>query len=102
MKYRQAQPDSFSIESRFRPWSSNRNVLLRLPSPFRCAALLLVICTTAAWGQSFDLDTGRERLVSLDGDWRFHPGDSPTDSGSFAWAQPAFDDSAWKLLDSRK
>jgi sigma-B regulation protein RsbU (phosphoserine phosphatase) len=71
-------------------------------SPFRRAALLLILCAAAAWGQSFNLDSGRERVVSLDGGWRFHPGDSPVSDGSFAWAAPSFDDSSWKLLDSTK
>lgn len=43
---------------------------------------------------SFSLLTDRQALVSLDGEWRFHPGDDPR------WANPAFDDSAWPLLRS--
>jgi sigma-B regulation protein RsbU (phosphoserine phosphatase) len=80
---------------------------MRLPSAFRRATLrratlLVLICTGAACGQTFDLDTGREPVVSLDGRWHFHPGDSPASGSAFAWAQPAFDDSTWKLLDSRR
>ncbi|HUN85686.1 MAG TPA: SpoIIE family protein phosphatase [Terracidiphilus sp.] len=56
----------------------------------------------AAWltAQSYDLDRGREPLVSLDGLWRFHPGDSPDISGSSTplWASSTFDDSHWELL----
>ena len=65
-------------------------------------ALLIVTNRAAARSQSFDLDTGRERVVSLDGNWRFQPGDSPSSGGNFQWADPAFDDSAWRLLDSGK
>jgi len=73
----------------------------------RLAASALV--AYAAWlpAQSFDLDRGRKPVVSLDGLWRFHPGDSPAAPGSAAqlwatplWADPAFDDSGWALLKS--
>jgi hypothetical protein len=68
----------------------------------RLAALAAVLY--AAWlpAQSFDLDRGREPVVSLDGLWRFHPGDSPAAPGSAAplWAAPGFDDSGWPLLKS--
>ena len=68
----------------------------------RFASLALV--AYAAWlpAQSFDLDRGREPVDSLDGLWRFHPGDSPAAPGSSAplWADPAFDDSDWPLLKS--
>jgi phosphoserine phosphatase RsbU/P len=43
---------------------------------------------------SFSLLTDRQALVSLDGQWRFHPGDDPR------WSNPTFDDSAWPLLRS--
>jgi phosphoserine phosphatase RsbU/P len=65
-------------------------------------AILLAICIGAAWGQTFDLDRGREPVISLDGNWRFHPGDSPSSGSSFAWAAPGFDDSDWALLASSK
>ncbi|MGO9339798.1 MAG: SpoIIE family protein phosphatase [Terracidiphilus sp.] len=77
----------------------------------RLAALtvLALACAASLHAQSFDLDRDREPLVSLDGLWRFHPGDSPPAPASaaspgatpgFLWAQPAFDDSAWPLLKS--
>jgi hypothetical protein len=70
----------------------------------RFASLAVVVY--AAWlpAQSFDLDHGREPVVSLDGPWRFHPGDSPPAPGSQAplWASTSFDDSAWPLLKSGK
>jgi hypothetical protein len=58
---------------------------------------------------SFDLSRDREPVVSLDGLWRFQPGDSPFVAPTrgrarpdkpFLWAQPGFDDSAWPLLES--
>jgi hypothetical protein len=52
--------------------------------------------------QSFDLTTDREPLVSLDGAWHFHAGDSPASGTAqeYLWADPALDDSAWPLLQS--
>jgi phosphoserine phosphatase RsbU/P len=48
----------------------------------------------AAHPATFSLITDHEPVVSLDGLWRFHPGDDPR------WASPTFDDSAWPLLRS--
>jgi hypothetical protein len=42
----------------------------------------------------FDLDKARQQMVSLDGLWRFHPGDDPL------WAEPGFDDGQWPLISS--
>jgi hypothetical protein len=66
----------------------------------RLASLAAVLCAVWLPAQSFDLDRGREPVASLDGLWRFHPGDSPQASGASAptWAAPGFDDSAWPLL----
>jgi phosphoserine phosphatase RsbU/P len=44
--------------------------------------------------QTFDLTHPGDPVMSLDGLWRFHPGDNP------AWADPKFDDSQWPLLRS--
>jgi hypothetical protein len=78
---------------------------MRFGSALRRFASLAVV-VYAAWlpAQSFDLDRGREPVVSLDGPWRFHPGDSPAAPGSGAplWASASFDDSGWPLLDSGK
>jgi Stage II sporulation protein E (SpoIIE) len=41
---------------------------------------------------TFDLDKDRQTLVSLDGPWRFHPGDDPS------WAKPDYDDTTWSLF----
>lgn len=57
--------------------------------------LLIAISTCAVLpAQTFSLITGREPVTSLDGLWRFHPGDNA------AWADPNFDDSNWPLLRS--
>lgn len=57
--------------------------------------LLLLVCATSALNaQTFNLQSGREPIASLDGLWRFHTGDNP------AWASPAFDDSNWPLIRS--
>jgi phosphoserine phosphatase RsbU/P len=66
---------------------------------------VVLACAASLPAQSFDLSRDREPLVSLDGPWHFHPGDSPLDpaaSNAFIWAQPGFDDSAWPLLESTR
>ena len=52
-----------------------------------------MLCGALA-AQSFDLAAHGRQIVALDGLMRFHPGDDPT----FAWANPAFDDHAWPLI----
>lgn len=47
---------------------------------------------------TFDYQLNRTPLVSLDGEWRFHPGDDP--DGTKGWASPTFDDSSWPLINS--
>jgi hypothetical protein len=59
---------------------------------FALALLLFCASTAALYAQSFDLDHDRQPIVSLDGLWRFHPGDNP------AWSSPGLDDSTWPLL----
>jgi sigma-B regulation protein RsbU (phosphoserine phosphatase) len=57
------------------------------------ASRLLLLCAASGLhAQTFNLQTGREAVASLDGLWRFHTGDNP------AWADPNFDDSQWPLL----
>jgi sigma-B regulation protein RsbU (phosphoserine phosphatase) len=90
---------------------------MRFGSSLRRLAALAVAalaCATSLHAQSpapsFDLSGDRKPLVSLDGQWRFHPGDSPPASApvtvapntppAFLWAEPAFDDSTWPLLAS--
>jgi phosphoserine phosphatase RsbU/P len=61
------------------------------------ASLSLLLCAASGLhAQTFNLQTGREPVASLDGLWRFHTGDNP------AWADPNFDDSQWPLLRSDK
>ncbi len=56
--------------------------------------LLFLVSAFSLRAQTFNLQTGRENITSLDGLWRFHTGDDP------AWADPNFDDSQWPLLRS--
>lgn len=61
----------------------------------RSWVLIAILCLlVSARAQTFDLQTQREPIASLDGLWRFHTGDNP------AWASPNFDDSQWPLLRS--
>jgi hypothetical protein len=91
-----------SINPRFIHFSPRKRAMRTVPAVRRLAALALVAFAAGLAAQSFDLDRGREAIVSLDGQWRFHPGDSPLPAGrqTPAWAEPGFDDSAWPLLDS--
>lgn len=76
---------------------------MRIRSAVHLLAIIFLLASgAAAWAQSFDLDRGREAVVSLDGLWRFHPGDSPTVDGKPAWAAPDFDDSKWALIEGGK
>jgi sigma-B regulation protein RsbU (phosphoserine phosphatase) len=50
--------------------------------------------TGATSPASFDLVRDRQPVISLDGKWRFHPGDDAR------WSDPAYDDSNWSLLSS--
>jgi hypothetical protein len=61
------------------------------------ASLSFFLCSASGLrAQTFNLQTGREPIASLDGLWRFHTGDNPS------WADPSFDDSQWPLLRSEK
>ena len=57
-------------------------------------SLLVILLAPTMRAQSFDLNKDRQPVVSLDGLWRFHPGDNP------AWASSTFDDSQWPLIRS--
>lgn len=72
---------------------------------FRISALLFLyslVCAPRTWAQSasavapdsFSLVTGRDPILTLNGLFRFHPGDD------LHWADPHFDDSHWPLLRS--
>jgi sigma-B regulation protein RsbU (phosphoserine phosphatase) len=60
------------------------------------------LLAASACAQTFYFLKDRQPVASLDGKWRFHPGDSPEVelTGKRPWAQPGFDDSAWPLLES--
>jgi phosphoserine phosphatase RsbU/P len=60
------------------------------------AVLLFLIPALSSKAQTatFNLDTGRQPLASLDGQWRFHPGDDPR------WSDPSFDDFLWPTIHS--
>lgn len=68
--------------------------------------LLLLFCVPAslaaqsvdarASGGTFQFEQDREPIASLDGQWRFHPGDDA------AWSSSAFDDSKWALIETGK
>jgi serine phosphatase RsbU (regulator of sigma subunit) len=66
-------------------------------SLFSVVLVSLLLCAAPSLhAQTFNLQTGREAVASLDGLWRFHTGDNP------AWSDPNFDDSQWALLRSEK
>ena len=67
--------------------------------------LLSLLCLPACLAQSmmappsggtFHFEQDREPMASLDGQWRFHPGDDPR------WSSPDFDDSKWTLIETGK
>ena len=62
--------------------------------------LILILLPFFIKAQSFDTvyvfaDSIKENSISLDGVWRYHPGDDST------WASPEFDDSDWDTLKTR-
>jgi Stage II sporulation protein E (SpoIIE) len=72
-----------------------------------CISILLLECwssprvlaqTTVDVPATFNFELDREPITSLNGVWRFHPGDDP--DGKLGWANPDFDDSSWPLLRS--
>jgi Stage II sporulation protein E (SpoIIE) len=72
-----------------------------------CISILLLECCSSPRGRAqtttevpatFNFDRDREPIISLNGVWRFHPGDDP--AGKLGWAKPDFDDSSWPLLRS--
>src|ERR1017187_3342744 len=62
------------------------------------SALLGVGAILCARAQVVDFQKERQPVVEIHGLWRFHTGDDP--DGKLGWANPAFDDSSWKLLRS--
>ena len=80
------QKDTDHEEAQYQMRLSRFSVLL--------VSLTLLFAASGLHAQTFNLQTGRESVASLDGFWRFHIGDNP------AWAEPNFDDSKWPLLRS--
>jgi hypothetical protein len=62
------------------------------------SALLGVVAILCARAQVLDFQKERQPVVEIHDLWRFHTGDDP--DGKLGWANPAFDDSSWKLLRS--
>jgi hypothetical protein len=63
---------------------------------FLLAIFLVTVSALTLHAQEFDLSKNPQSVISLDGLWRFHPGDD------MRWSDPAFDDSAWPTLRSDK
>ena len=59
-----------------------------------CAPRARALPATVDPSSTYSLQTDREPLSSLEGQWRFQPGDN------LLWAQPDYDDSHWALVQS--
>ncbi len=77
-------------------------MLLRNPPIIAKVLLAMVVMAGVCTGraQVFDFEHSHAESLSLDGEWRFHPGDDA--DGKLGWANPAFDDSRWALLGSSR
>lgn len=66
-----------------------------------CASLVAVAQTSSPVPNSTAATEVRldRSSVSLQGPWKFAPGDSPAVDGSLVWASPQFDDSQWTGMD---
>jgi hypothetical protein len=64
--------------------------------PILLALLLAAVLSAGAQEQAIVLG---QSAVPLTGPWKFSPGDSPWQNGTFLWAQPDFNDSRWSLMD---
>lgn len=62
----------------------------------RCFLLLLLLAACPLFAQTYNLGSSPQRILSLNGKWRFHPGDNPS------WASPSIGDSSWPLLQSNQ
>ena len=60
------------------------------------AWFLLASASSSARAQAIDLQAERQPLTPISVSWHFHSGDDPR------WSQPAFDDSAWKIVQPTK
>lgn len=63
---------------------------------FLAIPVIFKLAVQPVHSQVFDVQKGQVPYASLDGPWRFHPGDDPR------WADPNFDDSSWTLVRSDK
>ena len=71
--------------------------MLDLGVLFRWLALSLpLLATAASTAQRLDFSRATQRVIAVDGDCRFHPGDDQ--DGKLGWASAAFDDSAWQTM----
>jgi hypothetical protein len=60
------------------------------------ASLAAQTMNLPASGGTFHFEQDREPVASLDGQWRFHPGDDAL------WSSSSFDDSSWTLIETGK
>ena len=60
----------------------------------RCLILLIVLAACPLFAQTYNMGASPQRILTLNGKWRFHPGDNPL------WASPTYNDSSWPLLNS--
>ncbi len=77
---------------------------MRMIRLFFLLGLLSVSLHGTAWAQGAPAATVRvvtlgNSTVTLNGPWKFAPGDSPWVNGSPVWAQPGFDDAHWATMD---
>ena len=69
-------------------------MLARLASHLIAVVLVPFALSGTLTAQRYDLAAHGQQIIAFDQLMRFHPGDEPT----LAWANPAFDDSAWPLI----
>ncbi len=60
------------------------------------ALSLPLLATAVSAAQRLDVSGHTQRVIAVDGDCRFHPGDDS--DGKLGWASTAFDDSAWQTM----
>jgi len=85
--------------------NASRNRKTRLSMAFALSMAVLASLnaqshTSETRTGAFSLDKDRQAVVSLDGKWRFQVGDDP--DGKLGWANSAFDDSKWSLIEGSR